>query len=118
MLQDKRIAILGSGTMGRAIAGGLLRQGKVGKESLAPAAREVFSALGRALELEEKHMDSVTGLSASGPAFLYVVIEALADGGVMRGLPRQVATELVAQMTLGAAEMVLGTGRHPAALKD
>jgi pyrroline-5-carboxylate reductase len=80
--------------------------------------REIFSTLGRVIELEEKHMDTVTGLSASGPAFIYIIIEALADGGVMRGLPRQVATELVAQMTLGAAEMVLTTGKHPAALKD
>ncbi len=82
------------------------------------SAREIFATLGRCLELEEKHMDTVTGLSASGPAFIYLIIEALADGGVMRGLPRHVATELVAQMTLGAAEMVLTTGRHPAALKD
>ena len=81
-------------------------------------AREIFLPLGRVLELEEKHMDTVTGLSASGPAFLYIIIESLADGGVMRGLPRHVATELVAQMTLGAAEMVLSTGRHPASLKD
>ncbi|MEW6735879.1 MAG: pyrroline-5-carboxylate reductase [Acidobacteriota bacterium] len=81
-------------------------------------AREIFSPMGRFIELEEKHMDTVTGLSASGPAFIYIIIEALADGGVMRGLPRQVATELVAQMTLGAAEMVLATGKHPAALKD
>lgn len=81
-------------------------------------AREIFSTMGRALELEEKHMDTVTGLSASGPAFIYLIIEALADGGVMRGLPRNVANELAAQMTLGAAEMVLQTGRHPAALKD
>ena len=81
-------------------------------------ATEIFEPLGKVLELEEKHMDTVTGLSASGPAFLYVIIEALADGGVMRGLPRSVATTLVAQMTLGAAEMVLATGRHPAALKD
>jgi pyrroline-5-carboxylate reductase len=81
-------------------------------------ATEVFAPLGRVLELEEKHMDTVTGLSASGPAFIYIIIEALADGGVMRGLPRHVATTLVAQMTLGAAEMVLTTGRHPAALKD
>ena len=81
-------------------------------------AREIFSTLGRFTELEEKHMDTVTGLSASGPAFIYIIIEALADGGVMRGLPRHVATELVAQMTLGAAEMVLTTGKHPAALKD
>ncbi|MCS6885046.1 MAG: pyrroline-5-carboxylate reductase [Acidobacteriota bacterium] len=81
-------------------------------------ARAIFSPLGRFIELEEKHMDTVTGLSASGPAFIYVIIEALADGGVMRGLPRNVATELVAQMTLGAAAMVLATGKHPAALKD
>jgi pyrroline-5-carboxylate reductase len=81
-------------------------------------AREIFSTMGRTLELEEKHMDTVTGLSASGPAFIYVIIEALADGGVMRGLPRSVALELASQMTLGAAEMILTTGRHPAALKD
>jgi pyrroline-5-carboxylate reductase len=84
----------------------------------AAAALALFEPLGRVVELEEKHMDTVTGLSASGPAFIYLIIEALADGGVMRGLPRQVATELVAQMTAGAAEMVLATGRHPAALKD
>ncbi len=81
-------------------------------------AREIFTPLGRFIELDEKHMDTVTGLSASGPAFMYVIIEALADGGVMRGLPRNVAIELAAQMTLGAAEMVLSTGRHPASLKD
>lgn len=81
-------------------------------------AKEIFSTMGRFTELEEKHMDTVTGLSASGPAFIYIIIEALADGGVMRGLPRQTAIELVAQMTLGAAEMVLATGKHPAALKD
>ncbi len=84
----------------------------------AEIAREIFSTMGRTLELEEKHMDTVTGLSASGPAFIYVIIEALADGGVMRGLPRHVALELAAQMTLGAAEMVLTTGKHPASLKD
>jgi pyrroline-5-carboxylate reductase len=81
-------------------------------------AREIFTPLGRFIELDEKYMDTVTGLSASGPAFMYVIIEALADGGVMRGLPRNVAIELAAQMTLGAAEMVLATGRHPASLKD
>jgi pyrroline-5-carboxylate reductase len=81
-------------------------------------ALDIFSTMGRVLELEEKHMDTVTGLSASGPAFIYVIIESLAEGGVMRGLPRAAAIELAAQATLGAAEMVLTTGRHPAALKD
>jgi len=81
-------------------------------------ASEIFTTMGRVMELEEKHMDAVTGLSASGPAFIYIVVEALADGGVMRGLPRAAAIELSAQMTLGAAEMILASGRHPAALKD
>jgi pyrroline-5-carboxylate reductase len=80
--------------------------------------RSLFSRLGRALVLDEKHFDAVTGLSASGPAFIYIVIEALAEGGVKVGLPRQVATELAAQTCLGAAHMVLETGQHPAQLKD
>ena len=68
--------------------------------------------------LDEKHMDAVTGLSGSGPAFMYVVLESLAEGGVKVGLPRDVATELVAQTMLGAAKMVLETREHPAKLKD
>lgn len=78
----------------------------------------IFRAAGRCLVLEEKHMDAVTGLSGSGPAFAYVFIEALVDGGVMMGLPREAALELVAQTTQGAARMVLEGGAHPAALKD
>ena len=70
------------------------------------------------MELEEKHMDTVTGLSASGPAFIYMVLEAMAEGAVMRGLPRAVALELAARVAQGASEMVLATGRHPAALRD
>lgn len=81
-------------------------------------ARRLFAPLGRTLELEEAHFDAVTGLSASGPAFVYLVIEALADGGVKVGLPRDVATEMAAQACLGAASMVLTTGSHPALLKD
>jgi pyrroline-5-carboxylate reductase len=82
------------------------------------AARAIFARLGRALVLDEKYFDAVTGLSASGPAFLYIVIEALAEGGVKVGLPRKVATELAAQTCLGAGHMVLETGFHPAQLKD
>ncbi|QQR72779.1 MAG: pyrroline-5-carboxylate reductase [Holophagales bacterium] len=81
-------------------------------------ATALFEPLGRVLELPEQHMDTVTGLSASGPAFVYVILEALADGGVARGLPRKVAIEMAAQMVYGAAAMVLRSGRHPAALKD
>jgi pyrroline-5-carboxylate reductase len=81
-------------------------------------AERLFLPLGRVLRIEEKHFDAVTGLSASGPAFLYMVIEALAEGGVKVGLPRAVATELAAQTCLGAASMVLETGSHPALLKD
>jgi pyrroline-5-carboxylate reductase len=80
--------------------------------------QRLFEAVGRAMVLEEEHINAVTGLSASGPAFLYLVIEALTDGGVMSGLPRQVAVELATQTTLGAARMVQESGKHPAALKD
>ena len=82
------------------------------------AALTIFRPLGRALRLDEEHMNTVTGLSGSGPAFVYVIIEALSERGVMMGLPRSVATELAAQTVKGAARMVLETGRHPAALKD
>ncbi|MEM7199767.1 MAG: pyrroline-5-carboxylate reductase [Planctomycetota bacterium] len=81
-------------------------------------ARAIFAAVGRVTVLEEKHMDVVTGLSGSGPAFAFVVLEALADGGVMMGLPRDAAIELAAQTVQGAARLVLETGAHPAALKD
>jgi len=82
------------------------------------AAESVFGAMGRTLVVDEKHMDAVTGLSGSGPAFMYVVLEALAEGGLKMGLPRETATELVAQTMLGAARMVLETREHPAKLKD
>jgi pyrroline-5-carboxylate reductase len=96
----------------------VLSPGKRAGEGHIATARRIFAPLGRVLELEEKHMNTVTGLSASGPAFVYVILEALADGGVARGLPRQTAIEMAAQMVYGAASMVLATGRHPAALKD
>ena len=80
--------------------------------------QRIFQAIGRCLVVEERHMDAVTGLSASGPAFIYMVIESLAEAGVKVGLPRAVATELAAQTVLGSAQMVLVTGDHPALLKD
>lgn len=81
-------------------------------------AREIFESVGRCIELEDKHMDAVTSLNGSGPAFAYVMLEALADGGVMMGLPRDVALTMAAQVLQGSARMVLQTGFHPAALKD
>ena len=96
----------------------VLAPGKGVTEAQLAAARALFEPLGRVMDLDEKHMDAVTGLSASGPAFMFVILESLAEGGVQCGLPRAVAVELAAQMTLGAASMVLETGRHPAALKD
>ena len=81
-------------------------------------ALSIFRACGRALVVGEENMDAVTGLSGSGPAYVYIIIESLADGGVKLGLPRDVATELAAQTVLGAAANVLITGEHPAKLKD
>ncbi len=81
-------------------------------------AERIFETVGRTVTVDEKHMDAVTGLSASGPAYIYIIIEALAEAGVKVGLSRDVATQLAAQTTLGAAKMVLETGYHPAMLKD
>jgi pyrroline-5-carboxylate reductase len=78
----------------------------------------LMNAVGRAFPLPESLLDAVTGLSASGPAFVFVMIEALSDGGVRVGLPREVATVLAAQTVFGAAKMVLETGLHPGVLKD
>ncbi len=81
-------------------------------------ALNIFEAVGQCMELEELHFDAVTGLSGSGPAYLFLIIEALADGGVRVGLPREVALKIVSQVVLGAATMVQQTGRHPASLRD
>jgi len=78
----------------------------------------ILNAVGKSFLLDEKYLDAVTGLSGSGPAFIYTVIEALADGGVKMGLPRDVSTELAAQTTFGAAKMVLESDTHIGELKD
>lgn len=79
---------------------------------------QFWSSIGRSIEIEERFMDAVTGLSGSGPAYAFVMIDAMADGGVAAGLSRPAAIELAAQTLLGAAKMVLETGEHPAALRD
>ncbi|MBC8550580.1 MAG: pyrroline-5-carboxylate reductase [Candidatus Brocadiales bacterium] len=78
----------------------------------------ILNAVGKSFLMEEKYLDAVTGLSGSGPAFIYMVIDALADGGVKMGLPRDVSTKLAAQTTFGAAKMVLEAGMHIGELKD
>lgn len=81
-------------------------------------ARAMFDAVGRTVVVDERHMDAVTGLSASGPAFAYIILESLAEAGVKVGLPRDISTLLAAQTMKGAASVVLETGDHPALLKD
>ena len=81
-------------------------------------AQEIFGAVGRAVVLDEEALDAVTGLSGSGPAYVAIVIEALADGGVRMGLDRATAMTLAIQTVLGAAQLLSETGMHPAALKD
>ncbi|RCS42152.1 pyrroline-5-carboxylate reductase [Bremerella cremea] len=80
--------------------------------------QQLLESSGIALQVPEKLLDAVTGLSGSGPAFIYMLIEAMSDAGVRQGLPRDAALQLAAQTVKGAAEMVLATGEHPGALKD
>ena len=96
---------------------GICRGAYAGEEHL-ETARAMFNAVGRTVVVDEKNMDAVTGLSASGPAFAYIILESLAEAGVKVGLPRDVATLLAAQTMKGAASVVLETGDHPALLKD
>jgi pyrroline-5-carboxylate reductase len=102
--------------LGVGIAG--LCRGRFVSDAQMEQAVRVFETVGRTVTVDEKHMDAVTGLSASGPAFIYIILESLAEAGVKVGLPRDVATLLAAQTTFGAAKMVLDTGYHPALLKD
>ena len=92
--------------------------GEAATRADADTVSRLFSSVGKVFELRESLLDAVTGLSGSGPAFVCLVIEALADGGVRAGLPRDVAQTLAAQTVLGTARMVLETGRHPGQLKD
>ena len=95
-----------------------IAKGEYATEDDMTAAARIFQSVGRVVEVDESLMDAVTGLSGSGPAYVFVIIEALADAGVLAGLPRTTALELAAQTVRGAAEMVLESDLHPAALKD
>ncbi len=92
--------------------------GKYAKEKHLKIAESIFQSVGETAVLDEHLMDGATGLSASGPAFLYVVIESLAEAGVKLGIPRNVSTQLVAQTMLGTAQLVIDSKAHPALLKD
>ncbi len=104
-------SLVGAGAAGFALGG-------AATATDAALAQKILGAVGIAVQLPEKLLDAVTGLSGSGPAYIYMVIESLSDGGVAMGLPRDVATRLAAQTVLGAAKMVLETGLHPGVLKD
>jgi pyrroline-5-carboxylate reductase len=95
-----------------------LCRGRYVSEEKMELAKRIFDTVGRSVVVDEKHMDAVTGLSGSGPAYIYIIIEALAEAGVKVGLPRDTATALAAQTVFGSAKMVLETGYHPALLKD
>jgi pyrroline-5-carboxylate reductase len=100
-----------------ASASGFSMGGSVKKEDRQTVQR-ILESVGVAFEVEEKLLDAVTGLSGSGPAYIYMVIDAMADGGVLAGLPRDVAIALAAQTVLGSAKVVLETKKHPGELKD
>ena len=104
-------ALVGEGACGYAI-------GQAATAEDGELVKRLLSAVGVAYEVKERLIDAVTGLSGSGPAYGYMIIEALSDGGVAAGLPRDISTRLAAQTMLGAAKMVLETGKHPGELKD
>jgi pyrroline-5-carboxylate reductase len=92
--------------------------GKYARDEHMKIAQTIFKSVGKVEFVPEQLMDAVTGLSGSGPAYIYMVIEAMTDGGVKMGIPRELAHRLAAQTVLGAARLVIETGKHPAILKD
>jgi pyrroline-5-carboxylate reductase len=104
-------ALVGEGASAYALGG-------TATEDDAKLVEKILSGVGLAVRVKESLLDAVTGLSGSGPAHVFTVIEALADGGVLMGLPRDLALKLAAQTVIGAAKMVRETGEHPAVLRD
>lgn len=92
--------------------------GAAATDADATLTEKVLGGVGEVVRVKEELLDVVTGLSGSGPAYIYLVIEALSDAGVLMGLPRDLSLKLAAQTVAGSAEMVLQTGKHPAALRD
>lgn len=96
----------------------VLAAGSHARDEHMAVAQDIFQSVGKVWQLDERHLDAVTAVSGSGPAYIYLILEALADGAVKVGLPRDIAFQLVSQTMLGAAMMVQDTGKHPATLKD
>ncbi len=116
---DPRVVRVMPNTPALVLAGAAaVAAGKTATAADVEIARQIFGAVGRAVVVEEKLMDAVTGLSGSGPAYVFMIIDALSDAGVKAGLPRQLALELAAQTVYGAAKMVLETKEHPGKLRD
>lgn len=99
-------------------AASAISAGRHATEEHMALAEAIFGAVGEVVRVDEEHLDAVTGLSGSGPAYIYMVVEALSDGGVKMGLPREIALKLAVQTVLGAAKLVKETGLHPATLRD
>ncbi len=96
----------------------VLCRGKYVTEEHMDLSRKLFNTVGIVEELDERHMHASTGLGGCGPAFIFKIIEAMSEGGVKMGMPRDISCRIAAQVLKGAAQLVLSTGRHPAALKD
>ena len=103
--------LIGAGAIG-------FSRGKSATDEHVATAKRIFDAVGISFEVSESLLNAVTGLSGSGPAYIYMLIEALSDGGVLVGLPREIATQLASQTVMGAARMVIDLKEHPARLKD
>ncbi len=95
-----------------------ISKGRFADEEHLKIAHTIFKSVGIVEVVPENLLDAVTGLSGSGPAYIYMVIEAMTDGGVKMGIPRQIAFRLAAQTVFGSAKLVIETGKHPAILKD
>src|SRR5437868_1071066 len=128
MSLDQSIAFVGAGNMAEALIKGSLGAKLVAPTAIAPGThatdadlelvRTIFSAVGMAIVVDESQLDAVTGLSGSGPAYVFLIIEALSDAGVKMGLSRYNAQALAAQTVLGSAKLLIDTKEHPGRLKD